>query len=129
MFKLKNKLLTISQVAVLLGLVNIKNKKPLTHTLRFWETKFKQLRPTTLSGGRRYYSAKDVEVAKMIFFLLKNKGLTINGAKKTMNENLKKLDGSNSYSIKLDYYKKIITHKTKNILKKIKKLNGEKNTY
>ena len=79
-----NKLLSISKVAVKFGLINNKNQKPSTHTLRFWEVKFKQLKPTILAGGRRYYSEKNIEVIKMIFFLLKDQGLTINGAIKVM---------------------------------------------
>jgi DNA-binding transcriptional MerR regulator len=129
MFKKNNKLLNISEVAIMIGLVNTKNKKPLTHTLRFWETKFKQLKPTILAGGRRYYSNRDTEVVKMIFFLLKEQGMTINGAKKMMNDNLKDLDDTKSTSIKALYYKKLIKEKSKSILKKIKKLNGKKNTY
>ena len=129
MFKKNNKLLNISELAIMIGLVNTKNKKPLTHTLRFWETKFKQLKPTILPGGRRYYSNRDTEVVKMIFFLLKEQGMTINGAKKMMNDNLKDLDDTKSTSIKALYYKKLIKEKSKSILKKIKKLNGKKNTY
>jgi len=105
-------------------LINQKNKKPLTHTLRFWETKFKQLKPTILAGGRRYYTVKDIKVVEMIFFLLKDQGLTINGAKKSMNENLKHLDEIKTSSIKAKYYRNIIKKKSKNILKRIKKLNG-----
>jgi|TARA_B110000902_G_C14194991_1_gene545569 DNA-binding transcriptional MerR regulator len=129
MFKKSNRLLNISELAIMIGLVNTKNNKPLTHTLRFWETKFKQLKPTILAGGRRYYSNKDIEVVKMIFFLLKEQGMTVNGAKKMMNDNLKDLDDTKSTSIKALYYKKLIKEKSKSILKKIKKLNGKKNTY
>ena len=50
--------------------------------------------------------------------------MTIKGAKKVMNQNLKYLDETKSSSIKAIYYKKIIQKKTKNILTKIKKLNG-----
>ena len=128
MLKNNNKLLNISELSLKLGLISKKNKKPLTHTLRFWETKFKQLKPTILAGGRRYYSVKNVEVVKMIFFLLKDQGMTINGAKKAMNEKLKYLDGAKTSSIKDSYYKNIIKLKSKKILNKIKKLNGKKNT-
>jgi len=121
---LKNKLLNISELAIKLGLVNKKNDKPLTHTLRFWETKFKQLKPTILAGSRRYYSLKDIEVAKLIFFLLKEQGMTINGAIKAMNVDLIHLDDIESSSIKATYYKNKIKKKSKNILKRIKKLNG-----
>tara|TARA_B100000780_G_scaffold268560_1_gene226610 strand:- start:2025 stop:2414 length:390 start_codon:yes stop_codon:yes gene_type:complete len=129
MLKNNIKLLSISEVAINVGLINSNNKKPSTHTLRFWEKKFKQLKPTILAGGRRYYSVKDIEVVKIIFFLLKDQGLTINGAQKTMNENLKHLDGTKTLGIKADYYRKKIKYKSKQILNKIKKLNGKKNTY
>ncbi|MDB9795986.1 MerR family transcriptional regulator [Pelagibacteraceae bacterium] len=118
------KLLGISELALKIGLVSKKNQKPLTHTLRFWETKFKQLRPTILAGGRRYYSEKNIKVVEMIFFLLKKEGMTINGAKKAMNENLKHLDETKTSSIKAKYLKKLIKNKSKNILNRIKKLNG-----
>ena len=124
MKKNNNKLLSISKVAVKFGLINDKNQKPSTHTLRFWEVKFKQLKPTILAGGRRYYSEKNIEVIKMIFFLLKDQGLTINGAIKVMNENLKNLDETKSSSIKAEYYKNKIKKKTQEILNRLKKLNG-----
>jgi|TARA_B110000285_G_C14925179_1_gene514634 DNA-binding transcriptional MerR regulator len=129
MFKNKIKMLNISELALKLGLINLKNKKPLTHTLRFWETKFKQLKPKILAGRRRYYSPKDVEMVKMIFFLLKTKGMTINGAIKAINENLKHLDEIKTSSIKAEYYKKKIKNKSINLLNRIKKLNGKKNTH
>ena len=124
MLKNKSQLLNISQVAVILGLVNKRNKKPLTHTLRFWETKFKQLKPTILSGNRRYYSAKDIKILKIIIFLLKDQGLTINGAKKLMNNTVKELDDIKTSSIKAEYYKISIKKKSKKILDRIKKING-----
>ena len=105
------KLLSISELASKIGLINPRNKKPLTHTLRFWETKFKQLKPTILAGGRRYYTSKDIKVVRMIYFLLKEQGMTINGAKKAMNENLKDLDDAKTSSIKANYYKVIIKKK------------------
>ena len=124
MFKKKNKLLNISQLAFKLGLINKKSKKPLTHTLRFWETKFNQLKPTILNGGRRYYSIEDVKIVKIIIFLLKEQGMTINGAKKVMNEKLKSLDEVKTSSIKAEYYKNKIKKKTQEILNRLKKLNG-----
>jgi DNA-binding transcriptional MerR regulator len=111
-------------LALKIGLINPRNKKPSTHTLRFWETKFKQLKPTILAGGRRYYTSKDIKVVRMIYFLLKEQGMTINGAKKAMNENLKDLDDTKTSSIKANYYKVIIKKKSKDILNRIKKLNG-----
>ena len=129
MLKNKFKLLTISEVAKLFHLRDKKTNKPTTHTLRFWETKFKMLKPTILSGGRRYYSEKNIELIKMIIFLLKDQGLTINGAIKVMHDKSKKLDVTKTLSIRGEYYKKNIKNKLINILNKIKKLNGKKNTY
>jgi len=126
MIKNKIQLFNISQVATMLGLIDKKNKKPLTHTLRYWEKKFKQVKPTILAGGRRYYTIKNIEVLKMIIFLLKGQGLTINGAIKLMNTNVKKLDDLKVSSIKTEYYKTNIKNKSKIILDKIKKLNGKK---
>ena len=124
MLKNKDKLLNISQTAKILGLKNKKNQKPSTHTLRFWETKFKQLKPTILSGNRRYYSAKNIKILKLIIFLLKEQGLTINGAIKLMNEKVKELADQKRSSIKAEYYKENIKTKSKIILNKIKKING-----
>ena len=55
--------------------------------------------------------------------------MTIKGAKKTLNENLKQLDETKTSSIKADYYKNNIKKKSQEILNKIKKLNGKKNTH
>ena len=96
----------------------------MTHTLRFWESKFKQIKPTILSGNRRYYSKKDVDLIKMINFLLKEQGLTIRGALTLMKEKRNNLDELGSSSIKNEYYKNKIKLKSKKILDKIKKLNG-----
>ena len=119
MRKNNTQLLSISKAANMLGLINKKNHKPMTHTLRFWETKFKQLKPTILSGGRRYYSEKNIKVIKMIIFLLKDQCLTINGAIKAINLKPKDLDETKATSIKDKYYKKNINIKSKKILEKI----------
>ena len=124
MTKDTKKLFNISDVAKMFNLINPKTKKASTHTLRFWETKFKQLKPMLLTGGRRYYSKKNLEVIKMIIFLLKDQGLTINGAIKAMSDKSKQLDGIETLSIRSEYQKKNIKLKLKKILEKIKKLNG-----
>jgi DNA-binding transcriptional MerR regulator len=124
MLKNKNQLLSISRVATLLGLIDSKSQKPSTHTLRFWETKFKQLKPIILHGNRRYYTLKNINVLKMIIYLLKDQGLTINGAIKMMNSKVKELDGTKTSSIKDKYYKKKIKIRSKKIHDRIKKLNG-----
>tara|TARA_B110000014_G_C20067938_1_gene556676 strand:- start:147 stop:533 length:387 start_codon:yes stop_codon:yes gene_type:complete len=76
---------TIGEIAKELNLVNKKTGSLQTYTIRFWETQFKQIKPVVRAGNRRYYSEKDFNIIKFIKFLLKEKGLTINGARKILN--------------------------------------------
>ena len=55
-----------------------------THTIRFWEKEFKQIKPKILRGNRRYYDKKNIDLLKKIKFLLKDQGMTINGVKKLL---------------------------------------------
>ena len=123
------KLINITQLAILLDLINSKTKNPSNHVLRYWEKEFKQIKPKKINN-RRYYSSKQVETIKMIKFLLKNKGMTISGVKKILNLNTNKLDDYNSDGLKAEYYKDSIKNKTKSILNKLKKLKqyGKKNS-
>jgi len=121
---------TIGEVAKELNLVNKKTGHLQTHTIRYWETQFKQIKPIIRAGKRRYYSIKDRDLIKYIKFLLKEKGLTISGVKKM-------LDDRASYSIddstNLSVYKpglktkKVIKDRIKNISKIIKELKNLKN--
>jgi len=116
---------TISEAATEIGLVNRKNNKPNTHTLRFWEKNFKQVKPKILFGNRRYYSNKDINVLKLIYNLLKTQGMTINGAKKALNSDSIKLDPNKLFDIKGENLKQEIKEKAnriKNILEKIKRI-------
>ena len=126
---MNKKYLSISELSIALDLVNSFNKKPKNHILRYWEKEFTQIRPKIING-RRYYSKEQVEILKLIKFLLKNKGLTINGVKSILNNKKNKLDDYNSYSLRTDYYKKYLKDKTNNILKKLKELKkyGKKNS-
>ena len=65
--KINNAYKTIGEVARELGLINPKNGNLRTHTIRFWETQFKQIRPTIRAGNRRYYSNKDFKIIKEKF--------------------------------------------------------------
>ena len=56
---------SIGEVAKLLNLVNKKNGPLKTHTIRFWEKEFKQIKPVTINK-RRYYSKKQVGIIKLI---------------------------------------------------------------
>ena len=118
-----DKLLNISEVSKLLQIINVRTKKPSNYILRYWEKEFKQIKPTIIKN-RRYYSVKQVNFIKLIKFLLKEKGMTINGVKNILNSNINKLEDYNSNSLKTDYFKNEIKLRSKNILKKIKKLKN-----
>ena len=120
----KNKLIGISELAQKLNLIDKISKKPSTHTLRFWEREFKKIRPIKFIGNRRYYDKKNIELIKLIQFLLKKQGLTINGVKKILNKNINSLDDYQTSSIKVKYFKDNIKHKTKKILDKINKIKN-----
>ena len=57
------------------------------HVLRFWETKFVQIKPIKRGGGRRYYRPEDISLLKGIKSLLYNDGYTIRGVQKVIKEN------------------------------------------
>ncbi len=56
------------------------------HILRYWETKFPQLRPLQRAGNRRYYRPADVALARRIHHLLSNEGYTVRGVQKLLKE-------------------------------------------
>ena len=106
---------TIGEVAKILKLqVNKKGILP-THIIRFWETQFKQIKPKILNSNRRYYDEKTINLLKKVKFLLKDQGMTINGVKKMLN---------NEVSLKLDEIadKSIKAENLKNKLFKISKI-------
>ena len=121
---------TIGEITKELGLIDKKTGHLQTHTLRYWETQFKQIKPIIRAGKRRYYSKKNFQIIKLIKFLLKEKGLTIGGVKKILNNpNIRTLDDN----INLGIYKpdlqntKIIKDRIKKISKiinELKKLNN-----
>ena len=116
--KFDNAYKTIGEIAKQLQLIDKKTGRLQTHTLRYWETQFKQIRPSIRAGNRRYYSKKDFEKVKLIKFLLKEKGLTINGAKKVLdNVDMESVDVNLSKGI----YKRS-NDNTKTIKNKINKI-------
>ena len=121
---------TIGEITKDLGLIDKKTGHLQTHTLRYWETQFKQIRPLIRVGKRRYYSKQNFQIIKLIKFLLKEKGLTINGVKKILNNpKINSLDDN----MNLGVYKpdlrntKIIKNKVKKISKIIKELKNLSN--
>ena len=113
--KSENAYKTIGEVAEILELKS-KNKEVIpTHTIRFWETQFRQIKPKILNSNRRYYDEKTINLLKKVKFLLKEQGMTIKGVKKILN---------NEVSLKLDEIadKSIKAENLKNKLVKISKI-------
>ena len=78
-----SKYINISDLSKILNLIDKKTKKPLNYILRYWEKEFKEIKPTIIRN-RRYYSVKQVELIKLIKFLLKDKGLRVSGVKRLL---------------------------------------------
>tara|TARA_Y100000590_G_scaffold377357_1_gene443542 strand:+ start:2226 stop:2630 length:405 start_codon:yes stop_codon:yes gene_type:complete len=121
---------TIGEVASTLGLIDKKTGNLQTHTIRYWESQFKEIKPTIKAGRRRYYSENDLKLINYIKFLLKEKGFTISGVKQI----LKKTEGrSLDDSANLGVYKsenkssRVIKEKIKKISKIVKELKKLKN--
>jgi len=122
--KENSKYKSIGEVAQILNLVSKKNGSLSTHTIRFWEKNFKQIKPKLFYGKRRYYDNASIEILKRIKYLLKDKGMTLNGVKKVLNSENSDIDEIYNTSIK---QKKIIKSKIENIkslIKRIKNNNG-----
>ena len=112
---------TISEVAELLNLVSQKTGKISTHTLRFWEKEFKQIKPKVFAGNRRYYNQETIEILKKIKFLLKDKGMTIKGVKNHLLNDESDLDETNNTTINTKNILKIKLNKITKIIKQLKK--------
>ena len=112
---------TISEVAELLNLVNTKTGKISTHTLRFWEQEFVQIKPKVFAGKRRYYDNKTIEILKKIKFLLKDKGMTVKGVKKYLSGQETYLDETVNTTINTKNILKSKLSKIKKIVKELKK--------
>ena len=120
---------TIGEVAKSLGLINDKNGSLSTHTIRFWEKEFKQIKPKIFTGKRRYYDKKSFQVIKNIKYLLKDKGMTIKGVKNLLSsKNTLNLDEITNPNISdLSTNKNRIFNKIKKINEIIKELKKIKN--
>ena len=114
---------TIGEVAEIVGLIDKKRGTLSTHTIRFWEKEFSQIKPKILAGKRRYYNNKEIRMIKLIKHLLKEKGMTIKGVKAVLN-NPKSLtlDDTTKYSVSNQSFNK---EKIKDKIKKISKIIDE----
>jgi len=122
MDKLDSAYKTIGEVAKILKLKSNKKGVFPTHTIRFWETQFKQIKPKILNANRRYYDENSINLLKKVKFLLKDQGMTINGVKKILNSEVSlELDEMANKSIKADNLKNKLV-KISKIIKNLKEL-------
>ena len=115
MNKLNSAYKSIGEVARILELDDEKKGRLKTHTIRFWEKKFKQIKPKLFNNNRRYYDQNSIDILKKIKYLLKDEGMTIEGVKKILNKN---------QSLKLDdYSNKPINTQNNNLKTKLNKIS------
>ena len=113
---------TIGEVAKILKFKTNKKGNLPTHTIRFWETQFKQIKPKILNANRRYYDENSINLLKKVKYLLKDQGMTINGVKKVLNSNESlELDEIANNSIKADNLRNKLV-KISKIIKNLKNL-------
>ena len=121
---------TIGETAKELNLIDKKTGKIQTYIIRYWESQFKQIKPSIRAGRRRYYSKGNIQLINYIKFLLKEKGLTINGVKKILKDtSLDSVDDSGKFGVYRPDNKstKFIRDRAKNISRIIKELKKLKN--
>ena len=123
-FRENSKYKTIGEVAKILRLYNKKNGSLSTHTIRFWEKEFKQIKPKIFSGNRRYYDDNLINTLKRIQFLLKDKGMTLIGVKKVLNSENSDIDELYNTTIKQKNIIKSRIENIKKIITNIKDNNG-----
>ena len=113
---------TIGEVVNILNSDKKSDIKIASHTIRFWEKEFKQVKPKKFKGNRRYFDKKNIDLLKKIKFLLKNQGMTIIGVKKILKEEQSNnLDEISNKSIKADNLRNKISNISK-IIKDLKNL-------
>ena len=119
---------TIGEVAKILNLIDKKSGSLSTHTIRFWEKEFKQIKPKIFSGNRRYYDENSINVLKKIKYLLKEKGMTLIGVKKVLNSENSDIDEMFNTTISRDNIIRSKINKIKNIINELKDQDGKKNS-
>ena len=120
-YKNKDSYKTISEVVEILNKNNLKNYENHTHTIRYWETQFKQIKPKKINN-RRYYNTNDINILLKIQYLLKDQGMTINGVRKILDhKETLKLDEITNASINANNLKTKL-QKISSIIKNLKKI-------
>ena len=119
-YKSKDSYKSIGEVVELLNVNNNKKKNNHSHTLRYWESQFKQIKPIKINN-RRYYDRKNIDILLKIQFLLKDQGMTISGVKKFLSANNLNIDDNEKKIINILNIKYRLNNIT-NLVKKLKKV-------
>ena len=119
---------TIGEVAKILNLIDKKRGSLSTHTIRFWEKQFKQIKPKIFAGNRRYYDENSINVLKKIKYLLKEKGMTLIGVKKVLNSENSDIDEMYNTTIRRNSIIRSKINNIKNIILELKDQDGKKNS-
>ena len=119
---------TIGEVAKILNLIDKKRGSLSTHTIRYWEKQFKQIKPKIFSGNRRYYDENSINVLKKIKYLLKDKGMTLIGVKKVLNSEKSDIDEIYNTTIRHNNVIRTKINNIKNIINELKYQDGKKNS-
>ena len=123
--KINSSYKTISEVLKILNSNIDTQKKNELHTIRFWETQFKQLNPKRINN-RRYYDNKNIDTLLKIQFLLRNQGMTISGVKKILDNNNLDIDLREKKNINATNIK-FKLNKIKKLIKNLKQIKWQKN--
>ena len=126
--KENSKYKTIGEVAKILNLIDKKSGSLSTHTIRFWEKQFKQIKPKIFAGNRRYYDENSINVLKKIKYLLKEKGMTLIGVKKVLNSENSDIDEMYNTTIRRNNIIRSKINNIKNIIVELKDQDGKKNS-
>ncbi len=122
--KEKSKYRTIGEVARILKLIDKKKGTLSTHTIRYWEKEFKQIKPKVFYGNRRYYDENSINLLKKIKYLLKEKGMTLIGVKKVLDSEDSDIDEIYNKTIRRNNIIRSKIKHIKSIIKEIKNKDG-----
>lgn len=77
--------------------------------IRYWESQFENIRPRKTSGGKRHYSQKDIDEIRLVYHLVKQKGMTLSGAQQKLRENRNDTEHNHQVIKKLQQIKDLLT--------------------
>jgi len=77
--------------------------------IRYWESQFEIINPKKTAGGKRHYTQKDIDQIRLVYHLVKEKGMTLAGAQKKLRDNLNDTDHDHEVILKLQQIRDLLT--------------------